>query len=144
MEILKLIGIIGLICLGLIAWGLVVYFQDHCYEKFDHRFLDRPSFIFFSLAIALLLWGGDFLTHPPKDADLINGIVRIVIGGLILAGLITYNCKKTSRLCGFAGTVLQFLCFPVLLVIGPFWLTLRLIRGILFAATVRPVYIINK
>lgn len=119
-------------------------FDEHCAEKFGHRFFTKSAFYLTATALAFGVAGGLWrLTAAKAQDDQLNGIVLMIVGGLIAIWMIYMNVKRTNMAYGIGGSVTQLVMFSMLA-----YLSLPLLIISLFlqfmATSGRRVYVIRR
>lgn len=137
MEVTVLI-VVGIIVALVILAGVIMFFNEHCEDKFDHAFFTKPMLIILGIAGGLFIWGVSWYNSSVVNAkgyellgiiftsETLNGIVLVIIALLIYLGVAIYNFVVTNWIYGFFGTLVQFSLlsiiayFGVILVVGYF------------------------
>lgn len=89
MTVLKIIGFIAVAIAVLVAIGR---FNTHCQNKFSYRFFTTISFVAAAAATWLAMAGYSWYEHSSKNGgDVLNGIVIMIIAGIIAGALIYYG-----------------------------------------------------
>lgn len=142
MLVLKIIGVV--VVLASLLYALFA-FDEHCFNKFKHKFFNKNSFVVVVVAFCLIIAGESWRAEALKTGgDELNGIVLMVIGVVTLIALLFYNLKKTNVIYGIGGTSIQLLLFAILAYFGIFVLMFGFIISIITASFAKPVYVINK
>ncbi|RDU94564.1 hypothetical protein [Trinickia dinghuensis] len=123
----------------------IAKFNNHCASKFSHAFFTKRAFYMTAAAIGVYAVG-EMWKHSSQQShgDPLNGIVLMVVGGLIAAWLVFDNVKQTNMLYGIGGSVVSLGLFSVLAWI---WLPLMAIGLVCYFLTLmsaKPVYVVNR
>ena len=138
MTVLAIIG--GLIVLYLL-YLLVEFINQHSQKAYNYTFFDIGTLAIVSISYYFLYFGYQLWQDVLKSesGDPLNGIILMVIGGIILVLFIVSQISKTSIFVGVPITIFQLLLYiPI-----SFFIIIDLL--ILFAAMAesKPVYVIN-
>jgi len=125
--------------------GTLSFFDEHCSEKFGHRFFTRTTFTLTAISCVLIALSYHWhLSATKTHGDALNGLVLAGIGAIILIGIVIANILRTNWLYGIGGSMIQLPLFvgltcagiPILIVGGAVYL----IAG---AAGAQPVQVVN-
>ncbi|MDW8146177.1 MAG: hypothetical protein RMJ48_07730 [Roseiflexaceae bacterium] len=120
LYILVTIGIIIMVILFIFFIYMIIMLIDEHFEgKFDYNFV-RTSFVM-TVAVLLMLSGLHWYNESLiNNGDVLNGLILMMIGGVIAIGLLSYTIWKTNLIYAILITSLQLGILP---------LTHRLLRG---------------
>ena len=128
--------ILGVCALAIAIFAALKAFHAHCQDKFGYSFLSTGAFLATACSLAFLLGGHAWRESALKShGDALNGLVIMIIGGLIVATLVRLNFVRTNAVYGAGGTVLQLSLFATLAYVGFFILIAALALafvGVLF------------
>lgn len=150
MLVLTILGVIALvliiIAIILLIGFLVRKFDDHCFDKFGYDFL-RTSLVM--LAATVLVLGGSYWCDEAirNGGDVLNGLILMMIGGIIAVGLLTYTIWKTNLFYAVVITLLQIGIAALLAFFGMIVLMITaglIVLYVLLSSEAQPVYIVNK
>lgn len=138
MLVLSIIGIIaGLIIIYMGVMSANRYTQ----RRFRFEFFDWAGYLLVALCDGLLYfgytWYMEALSH--SGGDLLNGQILMGLGSMVAIFIVYRNIKSSNTAIGVLGTLLQFVIFSGLAVVGFF----AILMAIGAASQVRPVYSIN-
>lgn len=142
MLVLKIIG--GLLILALVLFSLLI-FDEHCDEKFEHRFFKFSSFVILAVSVGVIQIGKMWYESSLESgSDTLNGLVLMIVGGLILLGVVLYNLKETNFVYGLFGSTIQISIFGTLALISLPIFAVFAVLSIIGSFAAKPVYIVNK
>lgn len=142
MLVIKTIVILAIV-FGLFA--SLIKFNQHCDQKFNHRFFTKGMFLLIVGAMIFLFAGNAwYLSALKSHQSTLNGIVLEVIGIAILCGLAWRNIKRTNLAYGIGGTAIQIPLFAFLAYAGSPIFIIGVIGMFVFMMRATPVWIINR
>lgn len=119
-------------------------FDEHCADKFGHKFFTKSAFYLTATALAFGVAGGIWrLAAAKAQDDQLNGIVLMIVGGLIAIWMIFRNVKQTNIVYGIGGSLTQLLIFSVLAYLSLPLLIISLLLQFM-ATSGRRVYVIRR
>ncbi len=123
----------------------ITKFNSHCGAKFGHAFFTKRAFYFTATAIGVYAVG-EMWRHSAQQShgDTSNGIVLMLVGGLIAAWLVFDNVKRTDPLYGIAGSVVSLGLFSVLAWVWLPLMAIGLVCYFLMLMSAKPVYVLNR
>lgn len=109
-----ILQILGAITAAIALFWTLTWFNSHCNRKFGYKFLATKPFVA-SMAAALLIGGGHawYQSSLKGGGDTLNGIILMIIGGIVGTVLVAYNFRRTNALYGLGGTILQIGIFAM-------------------------------
>ena len=142
MLVLKIIG--GLLALALVLFLLFI-FDERCDEKFGHRFFKFSSLGILTVSVGIIQIGQIWYESSLESgSDTLNGLVLMIIGGLILLSVVLYNLKETNFVYGLFGSIIQISIFGTLAFISLPFLAAFAIFSILSYLFPEKVYFIRR
>lgn len=142
MLVLQIIG--GLLALALVLFLLFI-FDELCDEKFGHRFFKFSSFIILAVSVGTMMIGNMWYESSLESgSDTLNGLVLMIVGGLILLSVVFYNLKKTNFVYGLFGSTIQISIFGTLVLISLPIFAVFAVISIIGSFAAQPVYMVNK
>ncbi|WP_296651335.1 hypothetical protein [Paraburkholderia sp.] len=142
MLVIKLILVVSV----LVAFFLsIAKFNNHCASKFGHAFFTKRAFYITAAAIGVYAVGELWRNSAQQShADTLNGIVLMIVGGLIAAWLVFDNVRRTDPLYGIAGSAASLGLFSVLAWVWLPLMAIGLICYFLMLMSAKPVYVVNR
>lgn len=116
LNILVIVGIIMMVILFILFIYMIVMFINEYFEdRFDYNFV-RTSFVMI-IAVLLMISGLNWYNESLiNNGDVLNGLILMMIGGVITIGLMSYTIWKTNLIYAILITVLQLGISPLLIV----------------------------
>lgn len=141
MAVLKFIFFVAIVIVILAG---IFHFNEHCQKKFSYRFFTSASYITSAVATWAAMAGYNWYEYSNQNGgDILNGIVIMIIAGIIAGALIYYNFKKTNLIYGVGGTALQLGLFIPLAYASTVLVILMLLAVIFGKFGATPVRIIK-
>ncbi|MDW8231349.1 MAG: hypothetical protein RMJ54_01060 [Roseiflexaceae bacterium] len=143
LYILVTIGIIIMVILFIFFIYMIIMLIDEHFEgKFDYNFV-RTSFVM-TVAVLLMLSGLHWYNESLiNNGDVLNGLILMMIGGVIAIGLLSYTIWKTNLIYAILITLLQLGISPLLIVFFVVMAGLKVLSALL-SPVAEPVYIVDK
>lgn len=142
MLVLKVLGVIAII-IGIIS--VVGILNQKCMEKFQVPLFSKGSasatFIAAICLFAGLLWYQEALK---SKGDTLNGIVLLVLGGIITIGILISSYRKTDIIFGTLAAVIHIFLLVLMTYIGVPLLIIYIIGTLILIFSSKPVYVVNK
>lgn len=136
--------ITGILVFAGVIWGFLA-FNNHCENRFDYKFFTVVSFFTVGASLLLIHLGNEWrLTSIQENGDILNGIVLMIIGGLVALTLGFFNFKNTNIAYGLGGSAVQLTVFGALAYLGIFILIVGLMLAIIGSLGAERVYVVNK
>lgn len=140
MLILKLLGIL---MIAVTIYQIIKRFNVYTDQYIRYKYFTMDHTIAMVIGYGLMvlgnIWRKSELTNP-VNGDPLSGVIVIIIGVLIVAGVIKNNFNKTPRRFAIAGSLMQII-FYIPIVIG----IIPIVMGIFaFFSNTKPVYTINE
>jgi hypothetical protein len=142
MLVIKLIAVTAVLAAFILG---IAKFNHHCASKFGHAFFTKRAFYITAAAIGLYAVG-EMWRHSSQQShgDTLNGMVLMVIGGLIAAWLVFDNVKQTSLLYGIGGSATSLGLFSIRAWIWLPLMAIGLVCYFLMLMSAKPVYVVNR
>ncbi len=139
------ISIIGVLVALLALYLAMTFFNEHCDDKFGHRFFTMPILISLGVAGALFLWGNSWYQSAAADpaGDTLNGIALMGVSVCIYLGVAIYNFLNTNIIYGIFGTAIQFSLLSVIAYFGVMVLVIYLVGSIMLSLGAERVVVVN-
>lgn len=139
------ISIIGVLAALLVLYLAITFFNEHCDEKFGHRFFTMPTLIALGIAGALFLWGMSWYQSAAADpaGDTLNGIALMIVSICIYLGIAIYNFMNTNIVYGIFGTAIQFSLLSIFAYFGVIILVVYFVGSILLSMGAERVVVVN-
>lgn len=149
-----------IIC-GVIAiaalWFVIKWFNEHCEDKFDHKFFTMPVLIALGIAGALCIFGLSWYTSSAKtnnsgytllnvilNGDTLNGIIMIALGLITYIVIAVYNFIRTNWIYGVIGTLIQFALLSFFAYVGFILLIIYFVITAAASMGDTRVHVVNK
>lgn len=143
LNILVAIGVVIIVLVAiLIIYALIMRIDDYFQSKFSYNFI-RTSFIMLIAAVLTIIGSYWCYRAMRSGDDVLNGLILMMIGGLIAFGLISYTIWKTNLIYTILITSLQIGIFPLLIVFCVVMAGLKIL-SFWFSPIAQPVYIVDK
>lgn len=143
LNILVIVGIIMMVILFILFIYMIVMFINEYFEdRFDYNFV-RTSFVMI-IAVLLMISGLNWYNESLiNNGDVLNGLILMMIGGVITIGLMSYTIWKTNLIYAILITVLQLGISPLLIVFFVVMAGLKVLSALL-SPVAKPVYIVDR
>lgn len=143
LNILVIVGIIIMVILFILFVYMIVMFVNGYFEdRFDYNFV-RTSFVMI-VAVLLMLSGLSWYNESlMNNGDVLNGLILMMIGGVITIGLMSYTIWKTNLIYAILITLLQLGISPLLIVFFVVMAGLKVLSALL-SPVAEPVYIVDR
>ena len=138
MLVLKILGVIAII-IGIIS--VVGILNQKCIEKFQVPLFSKGSASATICLFAGLLWYQEALK---SKGDTLNGIVLLVLGGIITIGVLISSYRKTNIIFGTLAAVIHIFLLILMTYIGIPLFIIYVIGSIILIFSSKPVYVVNK
>jgi hypothetical protein len=126
-------------------FAALVKFNQHCDQRFNHRFFTKGTFLLVAAAMVCLFAGNSwYLSALKSRQSTLNGIVLELVGIAILVGLAWLNIKRTNLVYGLGGTAIQIPLFAFLAYAGWPIFVIGVIGMFFFMMRSTPVWMINR
>lgn len=135
------VWVVAIIGIPMAFFGLSGAFNDHCMNKFGHRFITFASCLIAAVASPSLYFGWIWYTD---GGDTENGLALMGIGAVIALSLCLYNIKRSNITYGLLGSAIVLTIFGVLALIGVIFYLIIVVAFIFILFNSKPVYVINK
>ena len=118
MTVLAIIG--ALVALGLIIW-FIKYSNEYSWSEYGYEIFNFEEFVGYVIGYGLLYFGYDwFKTAMQHQGDILNGILLMIIGGVILLAMVLNSIAHTSwrygLLMSLVKGVLYALATPIVII----------------------------
>lgn len=139
------ISIIGILLALLIFYLAITFFNEHCDDKFGHRFFTMPILIALGIAGGLFLWGYSWYqsASAAPDGDVLNGIALMVISIVIYLAIAVYNFKNTNIVYGIFGTAIQFSLLSIIAYFGFIFFVIYIVCAFFLSITADRVVVMR-
>ncbi len=143
LNILVIVGIIMMVILFILFIYMIVMFINEYFEdRFDYNFV-RTSFVMI-IAVLLMISGLNWYNESLiNNGDVLNGLILMMIGGLIAVGLAFYTIWKTNLIYAILIILLQLGISPLLIVFFIIMAGLKVLSALL-SPIAQPVYIVDR
>lgn len=143
LNTLVIVGIIIMVILFILFIYMIIMFINEYFEdRFDYNFV-RTSFVMI-VAVLLTLSGLSWYNESlMNNGDVLNGLILMMIGGVITIGLMSYTIWKTNLIYAILITVLQLGISPLLIVFFVVMAGLKVLSALL-SPVAEPVYIVDR
>ncbi len=154
MLVLKILGVVIALFILLV---IIIGFNEHCQEKFGHRFFTTPMLVVLGVLGGVMMIGHSWYESSLEtyssgyelfkiiiNNETSNGLVMMALSLFAYIGIAIYNFIKTNWIYGFFGTIIQFGLLSLIAYVGA---VILIIGGILafFGSTFsQSVYVVNK
>jgi hypothetical protein len=120
-------------------------FNEHCVGQFGHAFFTKRAF-YFTAAVIGLYAVGNMWRHSAQQAhgDSLNGVVLMIIGGLIACWMIFDNIRRTNVVYGTIGSTGALGLFSVLAWVWLPLMAIGLVCYFFMLMSAKPVYVVNR
>jgi len=139
---MTVLSILGLLLLLFVTVILVSKINSYSEQHYNYQFFTWSNLFFTVVSYALLYFGREWYLSElaTSHGDTLNGILLLIFGFMMLAGLLLYHMKKTTLLFGFFVGLLQLLLYIPASVVS----ILAFIFTALWLSETKPVVNLNE
>lgn len=143
LNILITIGIIVMvILLILFIYVIVMSINEYFEGRFGYHFV-RTSFVMI-IAVLLMISGLNWYNESLiNNGDVLNGLILMMISGVIIIGLLFYAIWKTNLIYAILIILLQLGTSPLLIAFFIIMAGLKVLSALL-SPVAKPVYIVDE
>ena len=111
MIVLSIIA--ALIALAFIVW-FVQYSNDYSTRVYGYEVFNTEEFFGYMVAYVMLYFGYNWFEEALNDhGDILNGILLVLIGLIVIAGMVYNTIKQTSLRYGLGMSLIKALLYAV-------------------------------
>ena len=142
MLVLKVLGVIAII-IGIIS--VVGILNQKCMEKFKVPLFSKGTAGGIFIAAICLFIGMIWYQEAAKtNGDTLNGIVLLVLGGIITLGILISSYRKTDVIFGTLAAVIHIFLLILMTYLGVPLFIFYIIGSLILIFSSKPVYVVNK